>query len=578
VLVSLLAAIAVVSLSPVALASDGATSAAAIWNPVQDQDFPDPSVILYDGTYYAYSTERYDDGENIQGATSTDGVTWTSLPTDLLPVLPSWATRGFTWAPSVEFNAEGEFVMYFAALDTASGRECIGRAVSMTPGGPYSSDDPVPVVCQTSIGGDIGPSIFSDQDGQSYLLFKNDGNSVGQRTELWSEPLDAGLLPSGSPTSLMSDDETWQDGTVERPAMVEESGAYYLVYSGGAFESAGYGIGYATCAGPSGPCEDRSTSPMLESGSGMSGPGSSSFFTGANGQLVMAFSAWPSAIGYTRGGIRAMYEATVSFVDGVPTVTPQNGSDSPQQGYWEVGADGGVFSFGNATFYGSAVGMKLKSPIVGMDATPDGHGYWLVAADGGVFSFGDAQYFGSTAGRHLNRSIVGMAVTGDGRGYWLVASDGGVFAFGDAQFHGSTASRVLRAPVNGVAADPTTGGYWLVASDGGVFSFDAPFLGSMGGKHLAGPVRAIAATPDADGYWLVAVDGGVFAFGDAPFEGSPVDTLCPRPLVGMTAASNGEGYWLATVDGGVDNEGWTPDLGSIAGHPLAARIVGVAST
>ncbi len=411
VLASLFVAIAVGSLSPVALASNGATSAATIWNPVQDQDFPDSSVILYEGTYYAYSTERYDDGENIQGATSTDGLTWTSLPADLLPALPSWATRGFTWAPSVSINAEGEFVMYFAALDTASGRECIGRAVSTTPGGPYSSDDLVPVVCQTSIGGDIDPSIFSDQDGQSYLLFKNDGNSIGQRTELWSEPLDAGLLPSGSPTSLMSDDETWQDGIVERPAMVEESGAYYLFYSGGAFESAGYGIGYATCAGPSGPCEDRSTSPILESGSGMSGPGSPSFFTGANGQLVMAFSAWPSTIGYTRGGIRAMYEAIVSFVDGVPTVMPQYGSDSPRQGYWEVGADGGVFSFGNATFYGSAVGTKLKSPVVGMAATPDGHGYWLVAADGGVFSFGDAQYYGSMAGRHLNRSVVGMAVT-----------------------------------------------------------------------------------------------------------------------------------------------------------------------
>src|SRR5665213_2319346 len=94
VLVSLLVAIAVGSLSPVALASNGATPAATIWNPVQDQDFPDPSVILYDGTYGAYSTERYDESENIQGATSSDGLTWTSLPADLLPALPSRATRG----------------------------------------------------------------------------------------------------------------------------------------------------------------------------------------------------------------------------------------------------------------------------------------------------------------------------------------------------------------------------------------------------------------------------------------------------------------------------------------------------
>jgi hypothetical protein len=30
-----------------------------------------------------------------------------------------------------------------------------------------------------------------------------------------------------------------------------------------------------------------------------------------------------------------------------------------------------------------------------MVATPDGKGCWLVANDGGVFSFGDATFFGS---------------------------------------------------------------------------------------------------------------------------------------------------------------------------------------
>jgi hypothetical protein len=29
---------------------------------------------------------------------------------------------------------------------------------------------------------------------------------------------------------------------------------------------------------------------------------------------------------------------------------------------------------------------------------PDGHGYWLVGADGGVFSFGAAAFFGSAVG------------------------------------------------------------------------------------------------------------------------------------------------------------------------------------
>ncbi len=78
--------------------------------------------------------------------------------------------------------------------------------------------------------------------------------------------------------------------------------------------------------------------------------------------------------------------------------------------------------------------MHLNQPIVGMAATPDGKGYWLVASDGGIFTFGDAAFFGSTGAIHLNAPVVGMAATPDGKGYWLVASDGGIFTFGDAAF------------------------------------------------------------------------------------------------------------------------------------------------
>ena len=61
-----------------------------------------------------------------------------------------------------------------------------------------------------------------------------------------------------------------------------------------------------------------------------------------------------------------------------------------------------------------------------------------MASDGGIFSYGDAKFFGSTGAIHLNQPIVGMAATPDGGGYWLVASDGGIFSYGDAKFFGST--------------------------------------------------------------------------------------------------------------------------------------------
>ena len=84
---------------------------------------------------------------------------------------------------------------------------------------------------------------------------------------------------------------------------------------------------------------------------------------------------------------------------------------------------------------------RLFKPIVGHGAhsrTARATGW--CASDGGIFSFGDAQFYGSTGAIALNDPIVAMAPTPDGRGYWLVASDGGIFTFGDAAFYGSTAA------------------------------------------------------------------------------------------------------------------------------------------
>ncbi len=43
-------------------------------------------------------------------------------------------------------------------------------------------------------------------------------------------------------------------------------------------------------------------------------------------------------------------------------------------------------------------------------APPDGRGYWLVASDGGIFTYGDAGFFGSAGALPLNKPVVGMAV------------------------------------------------------------------------------------------------------------------------------------------------------------------------
>jgi hypothetical protein len=250
-------------------------------------------------------------------------------------------------------------------------------------------------------------------------------------------------------------------------------------------------------------------------------------------------------------------------------------------GYWMAAGDGGVFSFGNARFFGSMGGTTLNKPIVGMAATKSGNGYWLVASDGGIFAFGDAAFKGSTGGLPLNKPIVGMTATPSGNGYWLVASDGGIFAFGDAQFMGSTGNISLNKPIVAMSPTPSGNGYWMFATDGGVFAYgDAAFLGSLGGVSLNRPIvgASAAGTGSRLGYYMVASDGGIFAFGNAPFLGS-ASVSGGGSIVGMAALpSEPGGYWLAGADGGVFAFGDVAKfMGSLGGTSLAAPIVAIAS-
>jgi len=611
-IVALLAAVSVLSVAAPAASGDN-------WAPVHPGDFPDPSILHWNGTYYGFATQSFAvPGQtiNIQESTSPDGINWTPLPgRDALPTLGAWAKPGETWAPSVAYNGS-EFVMYYSATEAAApGDQCIGVATSPTPLGPYTDSSSAPVVCQDgvyssptvggSFGGSIDPSIFTDSStGNSWLIWKSDGNHIGESTIIWSVPLTTNLLAptSTNPTQLLVDDAPWQSSVIEGPDMVQtQTHGDYLFYAGSDEGASTYAIGWATCpSGPTAACQDQSTSgPLLASGPGMSGPGGPDVFTlpptsqQPNGQTVMAFAAWQgNTIGYLSCGIRPMYLADLTFgPSGAPSLTadPAGGTTPassptcpqpppPAPGYWQVASDGGVFTFGSAGFYGSTGSMRLNRPVVGLAPTPDHHGYWLVASDGGVFAYGDAGFYGSTGSIVLNQPIIGMIPSLDGRGYWLIASDGGVFAFGDAPFYGSAGGNGLTYPVTAAAPSFLNGGYWLVDANGQVFNYgDAGFYGqptfAPGGYRITG----LAGTRSSSGYWLTSANGNVADFGDAAPYGSMIGASLNAPVVGIAATTDAAGYWLQGADGGIFTFGDAPFLGSMGGHSLNAPMVGIAS-
>jgi Glycosyl hydrolases family 43 len=537
--------------------------------PVYDADAPDPDVIRVGTTYYAYTTGSV--LENIPVLMSSDLQTWSPVG-DALPTLPLWSKWGRTWSPGV-VSLNGQYVMFYATEVAGTGQQCISTATSSSPAGPFNDSSAAPLICQTSMGGSIDPQPFVDVNGTPYLYWKSNAGLSSVPASIWAALLSPdGLSLASSPRSVLSQDQPWES-TVEGPDMVDASGSYVLFYSGGAWNSPGYGVGYAECAGPFGPCTKPKGAPILHSDSARLGPGGESLFQDPSGNWWMAYHAWDGPVSdysYSSGAFRSLWIAPVTFSGATPTV---DAGESPE-GYHLFARDGGVFTFGAARFAGSMGATALRGPVVEGASDSATGGYWEVGGDGGVFAF-DAPFEGSMGGRALDAPVVGMAPTSDGRGYWLVGADGGIFAFGDAGYFGSMGGRHLDAPVVGMAPTSDGRGYWLVGADGGIFAFgDAPFSGSMGARHLDAPVVEIAAMPQGGGYWLVGADGGIFTFGDAPFYGSMGGQLISRPVVGMVAGPGSGGYWLIASDGGVFSYGDAAYLGSMGAIRLAAPVVG----
>jgi hypothetical protein len=74
-----------------------------------------------------------------------------------------------------------------------------------------------------------------------------------------------------------------------------------------------------------------------------------------------------------------------------------------------------------------------------MAATPTGQGYWLVARDGGIFSYGTATFAGSAVGTSAGDDAAQMVAT-SAAGYLVVSAAGNVAALGTATADGNVST------------------------------------------------------------------------------------------------------------------------------------------
>ncbi len=255
-------------------------------------------------------------------------------------------------------------------------------------------------------------------------------------------------------------------------------------------------------------------------------------------------------------------ELLAAYSQAAPASAVQIIRNPAGSGYWLLSAQGGVYSYGGAPFFGSAAGQSYFAGqrAVGMAADPAGTGYWIVSAAGGVYSYGSAPSYGAAAGQSYfaGQRAVGMAADPAGTGYWIVSAAGGVYSYGSAPSYGAAAGQSYFAGQTavGMAADPAGTGYWIVSAAGGVYSYgSAPSYGAAAGQsYFAGQTAVgMAADPAGTGYWIVSAAGGVYSYGSAPSYGAAAGQsyFAGKTAAALADSADGGGYLIMSSDGGV---------------------------
>ncbi|HEX2576385.1 MAG TPA: family 43 glycosylhydrolase, partial [Aquihabitans sp.] len=297
-------------------------------NTAQVFDNSDPDVLVEAGKTYLFGSSNnmklpVRPISTFSSNATTTQQEWARSPRDAMPTRPAWVDPGEweIWAPSV-VKMGTRFAIYFAAhhkdatTDEAND-QCIGRATSSAPMGPYTPEA-TPVYCGMAAEGPapglpasnrfgrgaLDPEVFRSADGRFHMVvaLSRTADNIGSVSlnSTSGRPVN-GL--NARPAILARQSLPWHDGTddggrgasfLENPSMIYEpqTKTYLLFYSAGHWSTRNYNTGFARCAGPAGPCTLDTRGPFLKTsptaGAGSrSGPGGLTVFRSASGGLMV---------------------------------------------------------------------------------------------------------------------------------------------------------------------------------------------------------------------------------------------------------------------------------------------------
>src|SRR5207253_5579753 len=102
-----------------------------------------------------------------------------------------------------------------------------------------------------------------------------------------------GLSLDGAPHRLLTADQAWDGGVIERPAAIPAArGGWWLFHAGNNWQLAAYGTGLAYCPTLSGPCRHATAGPFLATSGTRSSPGGLDVFTDLGGARWAVFATW----------------------------------------------------------------------------------------------------------------------------------------------------------------------------------------------------------------------------------------------------------------------------------------------
>jgi beta-xylosidase len=282
-------------------------------NPVYDGNMPDPTVIRYEGVYYAFGTT---DEERVGGKVftllrSANLVNWEKLGGAMVP--PSSNPHYSYWAPEIT-TANGKFYLYYAMGGVEPEHFQNRVALSSNPEGPYVDSGSVLVDCKSNRF-TIDPFPFRDDDGQWYFFYACNFTNAEPNTHIGTGIMVDRLVDM---TKLAGDchvvvrahhdwtlyeanrrmdvyNGTFDWHTIEGPCVLKHDGKYYCIYSGANYQTTRYGLDCVAADNPMGPYSgEGETARVLHGIPGhVRGPGHNDVVLGPDGHTqYFVYHAW----------------------------------------------------------------------------------------------------------------------------------------------------------------------------------------------------------------------------------------------------------------------------------------------